>query len=390
VTLSIPSIIEFAEDPQLCGLTLSPAQTTLLKAIYGLHLTPAERDLYKRCTGRERALAQPFLEATVVAGARSGKDSRIAAPIVCYEALFGGHEKHLARGERAVTCVVAQDFRATKVAFGYIRDYLTRSPLIAARVEDVQALEISLTNGVAISCFPCTLRSLRGWSIPCAIMDEVGFYRLEGSADSDIEVQTSVRRGMVAFPQPRLVKVGTPWLSSGVLYDDFQSAWGQDNPDILCWRAPSILMNPSLGHQLEREKRRDPERYSREYEAEFATDEESFLRPEWITACVVPGRGDLPPQDDVRYVGSYDPAGGGPDACTACVAHGESEGRIVIDAIRGWSRAGNAIAAVVRDAAALFARYRVRQVEGDQYGSGWLRGAFQDAGIAYELSLIHI
>ena len=33
---------------------------------------------------------------------------------------------------------------------------------------------------------PCTLRSLRGWSIPAGVMDELAFYRLEGQADSDV------------------------------------------------------------------------------------------------------------------------------------------------------------------------------------------------------------
>jgi hypothetical protein len=36
VTSAGPSIIEFATDSQLLGLSLSPAQRTLLRAIYGL------------------------------------------------------------------------------------------------------------------------------------------------------------------------------------------------------------------------------------------------------------------------------------------------------------------------------------------------------------------
>jgi hypothetical protein len=64
----------------------------------------------------------PFAEATVIAGARAGKDSRIAAPIACLEAIFGRHPRHLTRGERGVIPIVAQDQRATKIAFGYIRD----------------------------------------------------------------------------------------------------------------------------------------------------------------------------------------------------------------------------------------------------------------------------
>ena len=45
-----PDIIQFVTDPQLLGLNLSPAQETLLRAIYGLPLTPAQRDLWRLST----------------------------------------------------------------------------------------------------------------------------------------------------------------------------------------------------------------------------------------------------------------------------------------------------------------------------------------------------
>ena len=45
-------------------------------------LDAEERELFWGCTLRETYPAQAFSEVTVVAGARAGKDSRIAAPIV--------------------------------------------------------------------------------------------------------------------------------------------------------------------------------------------------------------------------------------------------------------------------------------------------------------------
>jgi hypothetical protein len=278
-----PTIIEFVTDPHLLGLNVSPAQETVLRAIYALPMSDEGRDLYRACTGRQVPPVAPFGEVTVIAGARSGKDSRIAAPIVCYEALFGGHECHLARGERGVVALVAQDQRATRIAFSYIRDYLTKSTLLASMVEEVLASEISLTNGLTIACFPCTLRSLRGWSIPAAVMDELAFYRLEGQSDSDVEVQASIRRGMIAFPTTRLVKISTPYMKGGVLYEDFTRGFGQDDPDLLVWRASSLVMNPSLrAARLEREHRLDPSRFAREYEAEFAEDVDAFLPVAWV------------------------------------------------------------------------------------------------------------
>ncbi len=393
VRTSVPSIVEFCTDPQLLGLSLSPAQATLLKSTYGLPLRKNELELFRQCTGRENYPGHPFGEVTVIAGARASKDSRIAAPVVLYEAIFGGHERHLGKGERAIIPIVAQDQRATRIAFGYVRDYLSHSTLLAGMVEEVLSTEISLNNRLTVSCFPCTLRSLRGWSIPAGVMDELGFYRLEGQADSDAEVQASLRRGTLNFPMPRLVKISTPYMRGGVLYEDFKNGFGKDNPDLLVWKASSLLMNPSLkAERLEREKRLDPSRFAREYEAEFADDLEAFLPGVWVEDAVVAGRHELPPREGVRYFGAVDPSGGGADAFTFCIAHSEgqnSERRAVQDLIKGWARRGNQkvdLEGVVKGIAETLKDYRLSVVHGDKYAAGWVREAFQREGIRYENS----
>ncbi len=380
-----PDIVEFCTDAQLLGLSLSAAQETLLRAAYALPLSAAQFELFRQCTGRAGPPAEPVQEVTVIAGARSGKDSRVAAPVVCWEAIFGGHEARLHRGERGVIPLVAQDQRATRIAFSYIRDYLAGSPLLAGEVSEVLASEIALRNGLSIYCFPCTQRSLRGWSIPAAVLDELAFFRLEGAADSDAEIQASVRRGMVGFPRTRLVKISTPYMKSGVLYDDAQR-FGDDDPLRLVWKAPSALMNPGLADRLERERRLDPLRFAREYEAEFAEDVDAFLPAAWVEAAVVAGRRELPPREGVRYTAAVDPSGGGADAFTLAVVHREGEGaeaRVVLDATKGWHRVGDALAGVVREAAETVKRYGLGEVVGDRYAAGWVRERFAEAGILY-------
>jgi hypothetical protein len=157
----------------------------------------------------------------------------------------------------------------------------------AGMLSEMLSSAITLTNGLTIECFPCTLRSLRGWTIPVGVLDELAFFRLEGQADSDVEVQASLRRAMLGFPAPRLVKISTPYMRSGVLWDDFRKGWEQDNPDLLVWRASTVLMDPSLRPaSLERERRLDPDRFAREYEAEFTEDLETFLPGAWIDAAI--------------------------------------------------------------------------------------------------------
>jgi hypothetical protein len=333
----------------------------------------------------------PFAEVTVIAGARAGKDSRIAAPIVVFEATLGGHERHLAKGERGVIPLVAQDARAAKIAFGYIREYITRSPLLRSLLDEVFASEIVLTNRLTIACFPCTLRSLRGWSMPAGVMDEVAFFRLEGQADSDVEIQASIRRGMISFPSTRLVKISTPYMKGGVLFDDFRRGFGQDDPDLLVWRASSVLMNPALrAERLERQRRLDPDRFAREYEAEFAEDVDAFLPAAWVEGAVMPGRHELPPRDGVRYSAAVDPSGGGDDAFTLAIVHPEGSGadrRIVQDLMKGWSRprTGNVdLQDIVRHICMTVKQYRINKVVGDRYAAQWVRQAFQAHGIRYD------
>ena len=386
-----PSIIEFVKDPQLLGLSLSEAQETLLRSIYGLPLNENQLALYRQCTGRAESPSAPFGEVTVVAGARAGKDSRIAAPIVSYEALFGDHKDYLQRGERAVIPLVAQDQRATRIAYSYIRDYLTGSPLLESMVEEVFSSEIRLTNRVDISCFPSTLRSLRGWSIPCGVMDELAFFRLEGAVDSDAEIQASVRRGMLSFPSPMLVKISTPYMKSGILWNDFHTAFGQEDPDRLVWKASTVLMNPSIkSERLERERRLDPSRFAREYEAEFAEDLEAFLPSAWVDDAMVNGRHELPPQEGIRYVAAVDPSGGGPDNFAVAIVHIEGHGadrRVVQDVMKGWSRSRNKkidLEGVVKEISQILHRYRLTSVIGDRYAGAWVREAFQREGIRYQ------
>jgi hypothetical protein len=325
---------------------------------------------------------------TVIAGARAGKDSRIAAPVVCYEALFGGHERHLAKGERGVIALVAQDARATRVAFSYVKDYLTGSGARGHGGRGAQFRDHAheWPHHRVLPLF----RSLRGWTIPVGVLDELAFFRLEGQADSDVEVQASLRRGMLGFQAPRRVKISTPYMRSGVLWNDFRKGWGQGNPDLLVWRAPTALMNPSIRPaSLERERRLDPDRFAREYEAKFTEDLETFLAGAWIDPAVVPGQHELPPREGVRCEAAVDPSGGGQDAFTLAIVHAEGTGpdrRIIQDVMRGWaSRRSETtdLEGVVREIAGIVKRYGLSTVVGDRYAAGWLRERFQAEGISY-------
>jgi hypothetical protein len=222
-------------------------------------------------------------------------------------------------------------------------------------------------------------------------MDELAFYRLEGQADSDAEVQASIRRGMIAFPVTRLVKISTPYVKGGILYQDFTRGFGQGDPDLLVWRASSLMMNPSLrAERLERERRLDPSRFAREYEAEFAEDVDAFLPVAWVDGAVMVDRRELPPQDGLRYIAAVDPSGGGADAFTLAIVHVEGHGaerRVIQDVMRSWNRTRTQtidLEGTVREIAAIVKQYYLSTVYGDRYAAAWVRERFRAEGVRYE------
>src|SRR5262249_58304793 len=107
-----------------------------------------------------------------------------------------GDDGKRAPGEGGAIRVVGQDPRAGRIVFDFIKTYLQRTPACAALIEDIRSTEIDLKNKMTISIFPCTVKSLRGYAIPSGIMDELGYWRQDGAVDSDIEIETSILRGM--------------------------------------------------------------------------------------------------------------------------------------------------------------------------------------------------
>jgi hypothetical protein len=384
-----PDIIEFVTDPQLLGLSLSSAQRTALKAFYGLPLSPEEKACWIQCTGRTAYPGRPFREGTFLCGARAGKDSRIATPVLAYEATYGDHERALGKGEFGILSLVAQDQRETRIAFSYLKDAFTRSSLLASKVDDIGASEIKLTNRLSALCFPCTQSSLRGWSNPVGAMSEIAFYRLEGQSDSDVEIQASIRRGMLSFPNPKLIKISTPYLKSGLLYQDFKRYYGQESPDVLVWRASSLFMNPSLkAERLAQERTLDESRYFREYEAQFLEDLDTMFPVALVERLIVPHRYELAPREGIAYRATCDPMGGSTnpnaDTFTLTIMHAEGSGdqqRLVQDVLKGWK--GADLQGIVKEIAALLRRYRISEVFGDRYAGAWVRQAFAREGMQY-------
>jgi hypothetical protein len=86
----------------------------------------------------------------------------------------------------------------------------------------------------------------------------------------------------------------------------------------------------------------------------------------------------------VQYQAFVDPSGGGADAMTLAIAHGDSQ-RVVLDALAErpppFSPEG-----VVEDFARRLAPYHIATVVGDRYAGEWPREAFRRHGLSYEIA----
>jgi hypothetical protein len=379
------SIIDAMSDVNLFGPWVSGSSwdswRTFLKSLFALPLTKAERALYEQCTGRSTRPREPARESWLICGRRSGK-SFISALVAVYLACFRSYEQYLTAGERGVVMIIASDRRQAKIIFGYIVALLEGIPLLAQMIERRTAESVALSNSIVLEVHTASFRSTRGYSILAAILDEVAFWRVEGSASPDSEIIAAVRPGMAAVPGSLLLALSSPYAQRGALWAAYRKHWAKADDPVLVWQAPSLLMNPTLDttviHQAFEE---DPVTAATEWNAIFRSDLEALFRREVVEGLVIPGRYELPPQPNTQYVGFVDPSGGSADAMTLCIAHGE-QGRAVLDCLR-VRRPPFDPDITVREFSETLKQYGLYQVSGDKYGGAWPSERFRAHGVNY-------
>jgi hypothetical protein len=386
-------IIQAINDPHLFrplfgDLATWQAWIVFLKALRGLPLAGDDLATYQARTGRQTAPTRPFREAWVAAGVRSGK-SFVASLIAVYLACFRDYDPFLARGERAMVLVLAADRSQAQVVLRYVKGFISSVPLLARLVQAERAESIDLGNRVSIMVATCSYRSVRGFTAAAVIADEVAFWRSDDGANPATEVLRALRPRLATIPDSLLLAISSPYARSGPLWQAFRDHHGRDDSDVLCWRAPTRLMNPTISQDLvDRDMALDPEAARSEWEAEFRSDLEGFLTLEALEACIVQGRYEIPPMLasnlNFQYRAFCDPSGGRKDAAALAIAHREG-GRTVLDLARAW-KAPHDPAQVTGEMAAIVKSYNVFRVTGDRYAGAWPEQEFMKHGVRYEPS----
>ncbi len=378
------NIIDFIRHPEVLNdQSLSKFQEACLQALYGGPLDGTQLEIYHRCTGRDAYVPCEYREMTVIAGRRSGKTSRIAAPVAIFEA-FRDHG--LPRGEKGYVVLIAPTKALARIAFHFLRRYLLNSPTLSKHIVKILKNEIELDNGITIACYPCSYVAVRGVTIVAAICDEMAFWRHEETAaNPEEEILDALRPGMATVARAKLIKISTPFRKEGLLWTEYQR---RTELDFLVWQAPAAEMNPAISPAvLEREQQRDEQKFLREFMAEFTENITSWINPEILEPCIVRGRRELPRLRDAIYAAALDPATRHSDF-TLAIVHLSLDGKMVVDRVDRWAGTKTAPLAfepVLDDIKFIFDGYGINCAVGDQHCCDVIQQSLLQRGISYEI-----
>src|SRR6516165_9704399 len=379
-------------DPKLLGTALAGdswlAWRVLLIAAAGESLTDAERAVFTKLTSRAREPGKPVHELIAVVGRRGGK-SRAMAVLLCWIAGLCDHRDMLAPGETGVALCISRDQRVARAILNYVEGTLEASPYLRSLVKNRTQDTIELANRVSIEVRPCNFKTLRGPTYIAIVADEVAFWFTSTDfANPDIEVLAAVRPGLLTTRGP-LMMVSSAYAMHGELYDAFKKYYGPaGSPSILVAHGTSRDLNPLLPQaEIDRELERDPVRNRAEYLSEFRNDVEGFI-PRWaVEACVGDYR-ELEPRSGIIYYCFLDSASGsdGGDSYAIAISHRESDGRIIIDAVREVVPPFSPSSVVSNVLVPLCKSYRIDgKIFGDNYAGNFCKELVHKAGLYYDL-----
>ena len=244
---------------------------------------------------------------------------------------------------------------------------------------------LELSNGIVIEIHSSNFKSIRGYTVVAAILDEIAFWSDATSLNPDSEILAALRPTMATVPNALLLAISSPYARRGELWRAFQAHFGKEHDPVIVWQADTRTMNPLVSEGFIADAyARDEASASAEFGAQFRRDIETFISHEVVEGCVVPTRRELSPVEGTTYVAFCDPSGGSQDSFTLAIAHKEQE-RIVVDAIREYVPPFSP-ESVIAELGDVLHSYRISRVTADKYAGVFPKELFAKHGIQYDSS----
>jgi len=177
------------------------------------------------------------------------------------------------------------------------------------------------------------------------------------------------------------------WTQAELFSTHHRRHYGKENSRLLCWKAPSRTMNPTLRKSVVDEAlAEDPEAAAAEYLAEFRSDVVAFVPREVAEDAVVAGRREVAPGSMaglVNLVVHFDASGGGgADSFALAIAGRDlASGRAVLLCLREvnppFSPEG-----ICAEYATVARSYGLLEGQSDKFAGSWPKEQFDKHGIS--------
>jgi hypothetical protein len=116
----------------------------------------------------------------------------------------------------------------TREWLAYCRGIIEGSPVLSAAMAKATADCIESTHFTRLEVFTSSFRSVRGYTVPLAIIDEASFLRDEFSATPDVELRTALLPALGRLmPRGRLLVSSTLHRRAGLMWEMHRRHYGK-------------------------------------------------------------------------------------------------------------------------------------------------------------------
>jgi hypothetical protein len=222
-------LYEFMVDPDLCGTEFLGDSWAAWRVVARLYdgdsalLTPEERVIARELTGLDELPVIPPKVIGIGAGRRSGK-TRATAVIGCHAAAQDYRDR-LAPGEVAIVACIAPDRRQARQLFEYCRGLVNASPVLQAELVNETSDSLEFAHRSRLEIKTGSYRTVRGFTMPVAVIDEASFLRDETSANPDVELARALTPALKTL-DGRLVVISSLHRKRGLMFDLYKRYYG--------------------------------------------------------------------------------------------------------------------------------------------------------------------
>jgi hypothetical protein len=285
-----------------------------------------------------------------------------------------------------MVAILAPTKKQGRIVKNYLRSIFEETPLLKNEIVSETSEGFLLANGVLVEILVGDWRSIRGYTLLAAIVDEVCFFGLddESKVRSDTELIRAIKPSL-ATTNGRLICISSPYAKKGWAFTQYNRNYGNDSGKILVWNCPSKTMNPKLPQSIiDDAMAEDLQAAKSEYGGEFRDDVGAYLPREVIGAVVVQGRKELLPNKHIKYFAFADVSGGRGDDAALGIAH-KTERKVIIDFIKRY-KPPHSPYQIIGLMCEEIRRFDLIKITGDNYSAQFVADAFKANGVHYEKS----